>query len=68
MRIKNKDTYICDLCGKKIDSYDNRGWKGARFIIQRWCLDKERADLCDACISLIKTKRIDNESHAGGSK
>jgi len=68
MRIKHKDTYICDLCGKTIPSYDRRGWKGARFIIKRWFLEAERADLCDDCISLIKTKRIDNESHSEGSK
>ena len=68
MRIKHKDTYICDLCGKKIDSYVNRGWKGARFIIKKWFVEEERADLCDACISLIRKNRIDNESHREGSK
>ena len=67
MRIKHKDTYICDLCGKTIPSFAC-GWNGARFIIKKWFVEEERADLCDDCISLIKTKRIDNESHREGSK
>lgn len=62
--ITTKKTVTCDLCGRELEESPVRwGFLGNTYIIAGMVGTKAKADICDDCKEIIRTKRIEREGN-----